>query len=215
MTVESALGILARYHHTVNQATYVKRKRGNPRQVLDAVTFLRGSSACVLCGHTGRTELHHTDGNWRNYTLDNLRYHCKACHLMHHKLLEMHTMAKQITFTDAMYTRIRTAVDAGARAGKTKAEMFGVVGAKFNIAAKTCADRYYNSPDTLRAKRRESNAKSYARKTGKTSPVQKTGGRVSQVHGGVQVMSVERAIGMLQAAEQFGVSSKVSITFLS
>lgn len=215
MTVESALGILARYHHKVNQPTYVKRKRGNPPPVLDAVTFLRGSSACVLCGHTGRTELHHIDGNWRNYTLDNLHYHCKVCHLTHHKLLEMHNMAKQITFTDAMHTQIRNAVDAGQRAGKTKAEMFSTVGAKFNIAAKTCADRYYNNPDTLRARRRESNAKSYARKTGKTTPVQPTGARVPQVQGGVQVMSLERAIGMLQAAEQFGFANKVSITFLS
>lgn len=214
MTVESALGILARYHHKVNQPTYVKRKRGNPPPVLDAVTFLRGSSACVLCGHTGRTELHHIDGNWRNYTLDNLHYHCKACHLMHHKLLEMHNMSK-VTYTDAVHNQIRTAVDKGVAAGKKKTHMFAEVAKMYGVGASIIEKRYYNSPAQMQERARKYSAQSYARKTGKVPPVQPTGARVPQVQGGVQVMSLERAIGMLQAAEQFGFANKVSITFLS
>jgi hypothetical protein len=65
----------------------VKRKRGNPPDVLKALTFLRGGRFCEVCGVTEyqkRIELHHKDGNWRNYQVNNLGFYCSDCHLDDH-----------------------------------------------------------------------------------------------------------------------------------
>jgi hypothetical protein len=215
MTAESAHAILARYHAKVNHPAYTKRRRGNPQGVLKAVTFLRGTSACTMCGKDGRNELHHVDSNWRNYSLDNLHYYCKTCHLTHHKLLEMH-MAKPIVYTDDMHKQIRNAVDAGVARGHTKLEMYEKLGVKYNLAPATIAKRYSHTPEQMRA---------VSRKYYKYTPVAGAKPRAvasrprtanaPAIQGGVQVMTIERAIGMLQAAEQFGFAQQVSLTFLS
>lgn len=88
MNESRAIHILQRYHERVRTA--LKRKRGNPPDVIEAVTFLRGGRVCEVCSMsesdtTKRIELHHKDGNWRNYTAQNLGFYCTDCHLTAHR----------------------------------------------------------------------------------------------------------------------------------
>lgn len=85
MNTQWAVNTILRYHERVQTAP--KRKRGNPPDVLKAFKFLRGGKFCELCGLTEyekRIELHHKDGNWRNYLIPNLGFYCSDCHLDDH-----------------------------------------------------------------------------------------------------------------------------------
>ena len=208
MTVATALAILARYHRKVNHPEYLIRKRGNPESVVKAMTLLNGSTACVQCGRTERTELNHIDGNWRNYTVNNLRFYCKPCHITHHKLLRMHM--RETVFTNEMHQEIRNLVDAGVAAGRTKNEMFEEVAKRYNIHPQTLQKRYYMTPDQMREAGRR-----YG-KTKRTSSSFMSNAVTSTPTGmptGVQILPVSQALGLLQGATQFGFSGNVSISF--
>lgn len=85
MNTQRAVNTIQRYHERVQTA--LKRKRGNPPDVLKALTFLRGGRFCEVCGVTEyekRIELHHKDGNWKNYQINNLGFYCSDCHLNDH-----------------------------------------------------------------------------------------------------------------------------------
>lgn len=40
---------------------------------------------CVGCGKTGRTDVHHKDGNWRNNSPENVERRCRSCHMKLHR----------------------------------------------------------------------------------------------------------------------------------
>ena len=82
---QKAVDTILRYHQRIQTAE--RRKRGNPPDVLEAVEYLRGGKVCEICDATKyekRIELHHRDGNWKNYTLENLGFYCSDCHLDDH-----------------------------------------------------------------------------------------------------------------------------------
>lgn len=55
------------------------RTRGNPGWVLRIVAKEKVKRCCI-CGCDHDVELHHEDGNWRNYQLDNLNWYCTQHH---------------------------------------------------------------------------------------------------------------------------------------
>lgn len=42
-------------------------------------------NTCEKCGKTGRLDIHHIDGNWRNDNPKNLITLCRSCHILTHK----------------------------------------------------------------------------------------------------------------------------------
>ena len=55
------------------------RTRGNPSWVLRMVAKVKVKRCCI-CGDHETVELHHEDGNWKNYRLYNLNWYCKQHH---------------------------------------------------------------------------------------------------------------------------------------
>jgi hypothetical protein len=55
------------------------RTRGNPSWVLKMVALVK-VKRCRTCGCEHDVELHHEDGNWKNYRLYNLNWYCKQHH---------------------------------------------------------------------------------------------------------------------------------------
>jgi hypothetical protein len=39
---------------------------------------------CERCGHTGRTDVHHRNGNQLDNSLENLERLCRSCHMLEH-----------------------------------------------------------------------------------------------------------------------------------
>lgn len=59
------------------------RTRGNPSWVLRMVAKVKVKRCCicpVIPGDHQAVELHHEDGNWKNYRLHNLNWYCKQHH---------------------------------------------------------------------------------------------------------------------------------------
>lgn len=77
-----AVTIVEKYRLRVVTATH--RKRGNPPEVIKAMTVILGGCTCRVCGTTEKTQLHHLDGNWKNYTPENLAFFCKTHHFEQH-----------------------------------------------------------------------------------------------------------------------------------
>lgn len=115
-------------------------------------------------------------------------------------------MAKPIVYTDAVHKQIRAAVDKGVAAGQTKTEMYAQLAPKYDITPAQVGKRYNNPPERLRALGRK-----YAKNAAGGRRVQ----GAPKVQGNVQVVSLEKAEGMIQIARQFGLATQVSITFLS
>jgi hypothetical protein len=118
-----------------------------------------------------------------------------------------------------MHNAIRTAVDAGVTRGETKQAMFERLAPKYDVSWRTIRERYHNSPDQMRMKNREYAHRAKQRLAAgtyaATSRPQVAKLPTPLIQGGVQVVSIERALGMLQAAEQFGFAKQVSLTFLA
>jgi len=55
------------------------RTRGNPGWVLKLVAQVK-PKCCKICNATHDVELHHEDGDWKNYRLYNLNWYCKQHH---------------------------------------------------------------------------------------------------------------------------------------
>lgn len=55
------------------------RTRGNSGYILRLVAEVK-RKCCTTCGDARQVELHHEDGNWRNYSLDNLNWYCPEHH---------------------------------------------------------------------------------------------------------------------------------------
>lgn len=55
------------------------RTRGNPGWVLKKMA-LKKVKRCCICGDHETVELHHEDGDWKNYRSHNLNWYCKQHH---------------------------------------------------------------------------------------------------------------------------------------
>lgn len=85
LTVTRALTIIAKYNAHVNHPNYGPRKRGNPLPVIAAVAYIRGGKYCAKCGSLDTPQLHHVNGEWRDYYIGNLQFYCYSCHLNDHQ----------------------------------------------------------------------------------------------------------------------------------
>ena len=63
------------------------RTRGNSGYILRVVAEVK-RKCCATCGKTRQVELHHEDGNWRNYSLDNLNWYCPEHHQHRDNILQ-------------------------------------------------------------------------------------------------------------------------------
>jgi hypothetical protein len=63
------------------------RTRGNSGYILRLVAEVK-RKCCGTCGKTRQVELHHEDGNWRNYSLDNLNWYCPEHHQHRDNILQ-------------------------------------------------------------------------------------------------------------------------------
>jgi hypothetical protein len=93
-----AMRVVEKYHLHVNSPDYGDiRKRGNPSTVLDAVAYIRWGNPrnkrCECCKVQGEIQLHHKNGNWKDYRLENLIWLCKGCHLQYHSNQRRITMS--------------------------------------------------------------------------------------------------------------------------
>lgn len=81
----------------MHQKSY--RTRGNSGYILRLVSEVK-RKCCKDCGNTRQVELHHEDGNWRNYSLDNLNWYCQKHHQHHDNMLqEKHIMKNTVKRT--------------------------------------------------------------------------------------------------------------------
>ena len=79
------------------------RTRGNPSWVLKMVAKVMPKRCCI-CGDHETVELHHEDGVWKNYWLDNLNWYCKQ----HHQQADNYILHnKENTMTKTMKARIK------------------------------------------------------------------------------------------------------------
>lgn len=118
---EKAHAIVEKYRLKVKRALY--RKRGNPMNVITAMKYLRGmheQTWCENCSTVGPVQLHHKDGVWRNYTVENLIFVCKSCHLKHHGELVMRNIVNWAPIVDTLITFVDNQVSNG----NTKATAF-------------------------------------------------------------------------------------------
>ncbi len=83
-TADRALTVIAKYNRHVNRPNYGPRKRGNPQPVIEAVSFLLNGKHCARCGGLDKPQLHHINGEWRDYQIANLQFYCHSCHLDDH-----------------------------------------------------------------------------------------------------------------------------------
>ena len=89
-TVSWAVNTIEKYNVKVKK--YIKRTRGNPPDVLEAYALIRGGRFCEICNvhdtpksFRSTIHLHHKDGNWKNYKLQNLIFVCSKCHIESHE----------------------------------------------------------------------------------------------------------------------------------
>lgn len=40
---------------------------------------------CLICGKTGKVDVHHKDNDYKNNNLENLMYLCRSCHMKEHR----------------------------------------------------------------------------------------------------------------------------------
>ena len=75
------------------------RTRGNSGYILRLVSEVK-RKCCKDCGNARQVELHHEDGNWRNYSLDNLNWYCPEHHQHRDNILqEKHNMKNTVKRT--------------------------------------------------------------------------------------------------------------------
>ena len=84
--LDRKLAIIERYRRKV--IPVIKRKRGNPQNLLKAVAWIHGweieQVVCECCGSRKRVQLHHRNGTWKDYYVHNLGFVCAVCHLDQH-----------------------------------------------------------------------------------------------------------------------------------
>ena len=89
MLHEQVVTRLQQETHRMSQKRY--RTRGNPGNILKLMAQVK-RKCCRTCGDTEHVELHHENGDWRNYSLDNLNWYC----VKHHQHLDNILQEKHI-----------------------------------------------------------------------------------------------------------------------
>lgn len=89
MLHEQVVARLQQETHRISQKRY--RTRGNSGYILKLVAQVK-RKCCRTCGDTRHVELHHENGDWRNYSLDNLNWYC----VKHHQQLDNILQEKHI-----------------------------------------------------------------------------------------------------------------------
>lgn len=186
------LAILARYHEKVSRSSYTYRKRGSPKNLIEAVARLHGGKACVQCGSLDNPELHHVNKNWRDYSLSNVQFYCHRCHMAaHHKLRDHHkehTMSRQ-RWTSEKLAELRNEVNRlGVDGLITREEVYRQMATQknkpwFGMSPYTIENYFYGKPERQRAHRAH--------------------GR--QSHGTERVVPLSKILRMLLNAERAGI----------
>jgi len=123
------------------------RTRGNPSWVLKMVALVK-PKRCCKCKCTHDVELHHEDGNWKNYRLYNLNWYCKQHHqeadnrILH--LKEKH-MKPRIKWTSAMVTKYTTFCSKNTENGKTLDWCYTNFSAGDGDATEKYGSRYFSN----------------------------------------------------------------------
>jgi hypothetical protein len=107
------------------------RTRGNPSWVLKMVALVK-PKRCCKCKCTHDVELHHEDGNWKNYRLYNLNWYCKQHHQEADNLLQENIMTKKMKNTrnvkwtpaSGNITRLQQEIHQRKEQGWTTAQIF-------------------------------------------------------------------------------------------
>ena len=93
MSHEQAVTRLQQETYRMSQKRY--RTRGNSGDILKVMAQVK-RKCCRTCGDTRHVELHHEDGDWRNYSLDNLNWYCQKHHQQRDNILQEKYIMKNI-----------------------------------------------------------------------------------------------------------------------
>ena len=94
MLHEQVVTRLQQETHRMSQKRY--RTRGNSGNILKLMAQVK-RKCCRTCGDTEHVELHHENGDWRDYSLDNLNWYCVKHHQHRDNILqEKHIMKNTV-----------------------------------------------------------------------------------------------------------------------